>query len=711
MHVIVAGGGIGGLTCAVALRQAGIEVTVVEQAAALDEVGAGIQLSANGIAVLGRLGLEEALAATGIRPESFEFLDLETGELLVQLPVGDLHTERYGHRFYQLHRADLLDVLAGAVPTEVLRLGSRVAHVDQDAAGVDVKLASGEVLRGDALIGADGIHSAVRQQFHGAGDPVFAGLLSWRALIPEERLRPLGLERRCYIWSGPGRSIVSYWVRRGELHNFLGTVPATEVHRESWTDSGDISELIASFAGSEPRAAALVEAVDSAFITGLYYRDPLPEWGGGRVTLLGEAAHAMLPFLAQGACQAIEDSWILARLLAPCGPAEIPAAFRAYEQRRRPRTMKVQAAARAMVKQLHEPDRTQIRARNGRWRGMVQIDPASETVWGWLYAYNAITEADRPLDRVLGITPAYEGAQMARPESHRAFDQWRSAFSAEDIARGVTGLRDGYDRFLRTNFPAPDILEATPADVGGAKALWVTPPGEAPPLTLLHFHGGGYILGSAAASIDLAGRLAGAAGARALVVDYRLAPEHPYPAALDDALAAYRGLIAAGTDPRQVLLCGESAGGGLAVAVALALRAAGDPLPAGVVALSPFTDLTVRGPSIDEFAGLDPAASRELLVFFAGSYFQSHDPTDPGVSPLYGDFSGMPPLLVFAATGEVLVSDATRLAERARSAGVDVTLELADDSVHVYPLFDFLPETARAMEVLASFARRVTARP
>lgn len=707
MHVIVAGAGIGGLTTALTLLQQGMDVTVVEQAPALRDVGAGIQISANGVAVLRRLGLEQALAAAAVRPESFEFLDLETGEFLVGLPLGELHAERYGNRFYQLHRADLLDALVAAIPSEILRLDSRCIRVEQDESTVQVKLASGDVVSGDALIGADGLHSVVREQIHGTEEPTFDGFLMWRGLIPEERLRSVALERRCYLWVGPGRSVVAYWVRRGELFNFVGTVPATEVHRESWSASGDVADLRRSFRGAEERVEAIIHAIDNAFITGLFYRDPLDRWAVGRVALLGEAAHAMMPFLAQGACQAIEDAWIIGQCLARHDCDGVADALIEYEQRRWPRTTKVQAAARAMVKQLHEPDPLQIQARNGRWRGMARIDPLNETVWGWLYAYNAIRAADEPMERVLGLTPAFEGKRMQRPEAQRAFDLWKSAFKAEDIARGTVGLRDAYERFLRSTFPLSIEARVEEVDIGGTRAVWVEPKQASPGVVLLHFHGGGFVTGSARASVDLAARLAAAVKACALSIEYRLAPEEPFPAALNDGLAAYRALLAQGVSPRRVLVSGESSGGGLAIATVLALKAAHEPLPAGVLVLSPFADLTVSGPSLMEFAGHDPVVDRERLILFAGSYFQKEDPTNPLISPIYGDFAGFPPLFVQAAREEALVGDAIGLVEGVRGASGRVTLNLYDDTVHVFPLFTFLPETAQALARIRRFSRQI----
>jgi salicylate hydroxylase len=704
--LIVCGAGIAGLSAALTLEHVGGDVTVIEQAEEIAEIGAGIQLSANGVAVLKRLGLEDALAASAIRPESMDFLDLENGALLARVQLGELHVKRYGASFFQIHRADLVDVLAAAVSPQTLRLGARLARVEQDARGVEVLLASGEVLRADALIAADGIHSAVREQLHGREEPGFGGFLIWRALIPAQELEGLGLERRCYAWVGPGRSVVGYWVRGGTLFNFLGTVPAAEVHRESWTASGEVAELRDSFAGAEDRVAALIGAVREAFLTGLYYRDPLPTWGEGRVALLGDAAHAMTPFLAQGACQGMEDAWVLAQCLARHGEDHTPQALREYERRRKPRTTKVQAAARSMVNQLHEADPLQIHARNGRWKGMVKIDPLNETVWGWLYAYDASLAAQQPVDRVIGLTPAFEGKRMHRPEAQRAFDLWRAAFTPEDVAQGIPGLRKAYERFLREAVPVPDTPTRPATELAGVRACWAQPGRHDPTGVLLHIHGGGYVLGSATTSVELASRLAHASNSRALIVDYRLAPEAPFPAALEDCIAAYRALLDNGVAPDDILVSGESAGGGLAIATVLALKAAGDPLPAGVVAYSPFADLTVSGPSIDQRAGHDPVVSRELLVLFAGSYFQDHDPADCRISPIYGDFSGFPPLFISAAREELLVSDATRLADRAREAGADVTLELIDDTVHVYPLFPFLPETTNALRTLAAFTQR-----
>jgi salicylate hydroxylase len=705
MRVIVAGGGIGGLTTAIALRQQGVDAMVLEQAEVMAEIGAGIQIASNAAIVLREIGLEAAIRAVGVKPQSYDYRDLRTGRMLYQAPLGDEAAVRYGAPMYNVHRADLIQILFDAVPSEAKRLGARLVAVSQDSDSVEVRLQTGETLRADALVGCDGIHSAVRQHLRGSEEKHFANILMWRSLIPAERLEGLGLEERGNYWFGPGRTLITYWVRPKNLYSILASVPAHEVQRESWTESGDISEMLRSFDDAEPRARAMLEQCKSAFITGMYYRDPIDSWTSGRITLLGDAAHPMVPFLAAGAGQSIEDAWTFARVLAR-RQHDVPGALLEYERRRLPRTTRIQAGARAVVKLMHETDGGRVRDRNGRWKGMARIDPLAETSWGLAWDYNVVKAVEAPPGEVLNVTGLREGKALRRPEGQRAFNLWKYAFRPEDVARGHDGLREAYDRFLTTNFPLPENVEAVADELGDVRAFRVASPDAPRGNVVLHFHGGGYLIGSAKGSLEYASRLAAAVGGTCYTVDYRLAPEHPYPAAIDDAICAYRTLLSRGIPASSILLSGESAGGGLAVALALALRTAGDPLPAGILAVAPFTDLTVSGPSVRAFNGDDPAANRDLLTFMGASYFQGHEPTDPLVSPLYGDLSGLPPLFVTASQGEVLLSDATRLAERAEKAGVDVTLRVVEDSVHVYTIFPFLPETHSTMNEVASWAQR-----
>ena len=708
MRVLIAGGGIGGLTAAIALRKHGINALVLEQASELGEIGAGVQIASNAALVLRELGLEAAVQAVGVKPLSYDYRELRSDQLVFQVPLGTSAEERYGAPMYNVHRADLIDLLRAALPEAAVRLGARCETISQSASGVTVTLAGGEKIEGDVLIGCDGIHSAVRRAMRGDEEKHDARILMWRSLIPAEKLEGLGLEERGNYWFGPGRTLITYWVRPKKLYSILASVPASEVTRESWSDSGDIDEMLASFSDACPRVLQMLRQCETSFITGMYYRDPIDVWTEGRIALLGDAAHPMVPFLAAGAGQAIEDAWVLARCLSRSA-GDVEAALREYQTRRQPRTTRIQSGARAVVKLMHETDGLRIRNRNERWKGMARIDPLGETSWGLAWDYNVISASEQPPGEVLNLTGLKEGKALKRPEAQRAFNMWKFAFTPEDVARGHDGLREGYDRFLTTNFPLPAHARAETCELGDVKAWKVSPETAGGGRTILHFHGGGYLIGSAHGSLEYAYRLANTVGGTCYTVDYRLAPEHPYPAAIDDAMAAYRALLRTGVDPATIFLSGESAGGGLAMALALALKTAGDPMPGGIIAAAPFLDLTLSGPSVRKFSQEDPAANRDTLTFMGASYFQAHEPTDPMVSPLYGDLSGLPPVYITASEGEALVDDAKRFVEKARRQGVSVTARIIEDSVHVYPIFPFLPETAAMLGEVAEWVGQVTA--
>src|SRR5258707_8555684 len=631
MRVLVAGGGIGGLTTAIALRHQGIEVLVLEQAEVLSEIGAGIQIASNAAIVLRELGLESAMRAVGVKPQSYDYRDRRTGRMLYQAPLGDEAAHRYGAPMYNVHRTDLIQLLFDAVPAESKRLGARCVATSQTDHAVEVRLQTGETLKADVLVGCDGIHSVVRQHLRGPEEKHFSNILMWRSLIPAKRLEGLELPERGNYWFGPGRTLITYWVRPKNLYSILASVPADEVQRESWTESGDIAEMLRSFEDAEPRARAMLEQVETAFVTGMYYRDPIDSWSSGRVTLLGDAAHPMVPFLAAGAGQSIEDAWTFARVLAR-RQDDVPGALLEYEHRRLPRTTRIQAGARAVVKLMHETDDGRVRDRNGGWKGMARIDPLAETSWGLAWDYDVVKAVEGPPGEVINVTGLREGKRLQRPEGQRAFELWKYAFRPEDVARGHDGLREAYDRFLTTNFPLPEGVVAVEDELGDVKAWRFAAPDAARGNVLLHFHGGGYLIGSAKGSLEYASRLAAAVEGTCYTAEYRLAPEHPYPAAIDDAISAYRALLSRGIPASSILLSGESAGGGLALALALALRTAGDPLPAGSRGGRPLCPLSVSGASVRVFNGDDPAANRDLLTFMGASYFQGHEPTDPLVS-------------------------------------------------------------------------------
>jgi acetyl esterase/lipase len=245
----------------------------------------------------------------------------------------------------------------------------------------------------------------------------------------------------------------------------------------------------------------------------------------------------------------------------------------------------------------------------------------------------------------------------------------------------------------------PPGTAVDPVDAGGVRAEWVAATGVLPGRVLLYFHGGAFQIGSAAALRHLVALLSGAARARALSVDYRLAPEHPFPAAIEDALAAYRWLLASGVDSALIAVAGDSAGGGLALGALAALRDAGDPMPAGAILLSPWTDLALTGESLRTRAAVDVLIKPDRIAEDAALYLAGADPRHPYASPLYADLRGLPPLLVHVGDAEVILDDSTRLAAKAREAGVEVSLEIWDEMPHVFPAFaGLLPEADQAIE-------------
>jgi salicylate hydroxylase len=705
MKAIVIGGGIGGLTTALALRDKGIEVEVYEQASELREIGAGLQIGANGSRVLARLGLGAELERLGVAINVIDIRDLRTDRLIHSTPAdrskgtSEAMTARYKGTFYQLHRPDLLGMLAAALPSGIARLGEKAVSYVDDGDGVTVQFQSGHMTRGDVLIGADGIHSMVRRQMHGDDQPEFSHIVAWRALVPREKLAHLNLARDCHVWLGPGRSAVTYWVHGGELLNFVGMVPAKEATAESWTNVGELTAMRQSYVGATPRLQAILDQIETPFITGYYFRYPVTEWVRGRVALLGDAVHPMHPFLAQGACQAIEDAAVIGHVLGTSGASGIPAALAEYQRRRKPRASQVQNSSRTQEHLWHMADPREIAQRNRVMSSLMDIDPNAETVYGWLYTYDVDAEAAKPL-----VDPA---SAVRRPEAKRAWTLWATMLEPRDLDRQHHGIREAYDRFLHSNF-SPDAFVAIERIGNGAPPyVKVTATDNASGVTILHLHGGGYVLGSAAGSAGFAGRLATAVGGQVIVPDYRLAPEYPYPAAVEDVVSIYDQLLAQGVDPARLLITGESAGGALAVAASMRLRDHGRPLPAGVVAMCPMGDLAVTGESVDLAAGRDPVCTRIFLTQMAATYLQGSDPRGPLASPVYGDYRGLPPLLIQVGENEALYSDATRMAAAARRDGVDVVLDTYSDTVHVFQIFDFLPESKAALARIAKFAASV----
>ena len=296
---------------------------------------------------------------------------------------------------------------------------------------------------------------------------------------------------------------------------------------------------------------------------------------------------------------------------------------------------------------------------------------------------------------------------MATSQQLETVIQMVKALVAKE-ANNVTEMRANFAEAVAAFRAAPDVT-STPVDAGGVPAEWIVPPGAAEGRVLLYLHGGGYVVCSVNTHRDLMARLARAAGGRALGIDYRLAPEHPFPAAVEDATAAYRWLVSRGTAPARIAIAGDSAGGGLTLATLVALRDAGDPLPAAAACLSPWVDLEGIGASMTTKAAVDPFVRKEMIQFMAQQYLGDRDPRTPLAAPLYADLHGLPPLLIQVGTAEILLDDATRIAERARAAGVEVSLDVWDDMIHVWQLFaPILPEGQQAIEHIGAFIRART---
>jgi salicylate hydroxylase len=340
--IAIVGGGIGGLFAAKALLAQGLDVSVYEQAPALGEIGAGVYLTPNSARHLYRMGLGPAVEKWGARvgPASRYFRHDGTPIAPVQVTDSSGWNATFG-----MHRADFVNFLADALPAEIVHTAHRATGFAQDDDRARVTFANGAVVEADIVIAADGIHSELRQYVVPPSRPVFSGSVAYRGLVACESV-PQWSAGAWQMWLGPAKHFLTYPVRGGQLLNYVGFVPADAEMKESWSAPGDPDMLRAEFAGWDQRIEALLRQVQSTFRTALYDREPLPMWTRGRLTLLGDAAHPMLPHLGQGANQSIEDGMALATILARATRKTSPTALLAYERLRRERVAKVQRGAR-----------------------------------------------------------------------------------------------------------------------------------------------------------------------------------------------------------------------------------------------------------------------------------------------------------------------------------------------------------------------------
>lgn len=393
MRVAIAGAGIGGMTLAALLDRSGHDVVLVEQSAGFAEVGAGIQISPNGTRVLGSIGLADDLARIGTTPKRIVLRRWEDdSELLVQ-PLGDRPVERYGHPYYNVYRPDLVDALTGALAGVEIRFGVAVAGASTIDAGAALDLTDGTRIAADVVVGADGIHSSVRRSLFGDRPSRFSRSVAYRALVPRVAVpdQPIEVTNRM----GPDRHLVSYLVGEGQRYlNLVCVFPEATWEAEGWNELGSTDELRRQFVGwSSALQAILGHVTDPVYRWALHDRTPLERWTSGRVTLLGDACHPMLPFMAQGACQAIEDAAILARLLTASGPGEVDHAIERYETIRRPRAAELQHRSFRNATTYHLADGAEQRTRDELLASVSHAD--GEAAFDWLYGYDPLTA---PLD-------------------------------------------------------------------------------------------------------------------------------------------------------------------------------------------------------------------------------------------------------------------------------------------------------------------------
>ena len=386
MRILIAGAGIAGLTAALALARKGHDVRIIEQAPALEEVGAGLQLGPNAMRVLNALGVGEAVAAAGQAPAAITLRDGRSAREILKVPLGEAAKQRWSAAYVTLHRADLVAILAAAleqVRPGALSLGIELAEIDSRADGIAITTASGETLAADLLIGADGIRSKVREHLFGADSPRFTGHVAWRALVRIDPADPAAPPPGVGAWLGPRRHAVTYRIRP-DLVNLVAVTEQADWREEGWNLPGDAERLRADFAGWSA-LAPLLARVENPLRWALFDRKPMRAWHAGRALLIGDACHPMLPFLAQGAAMGIEDGFTLAELL-PLDSEDIDPALARFFALRQPRTARIQAMARSNGVDFHEGNPLATLAmRLPLGRAAATRPDAVMARWDWLY--------------------------------------------------------------------------------------------------------------------------------------------------------------------------------------------------------------------------------------------------------------------------------------------------------------------------------------
>ncbi|KIZ47312.1 MULTISPECIES: FAD-dependent monooxygenase [Rhodopseudomonas] len=389
MKVIIIGAGIGGSALALSLQKAKVDYVLLEQATSFGEVGAGIQLSPNAVRILTWLGLGDDLESFCAEPDFHKYSVWDTGETVLRVALKPQVRAIYGSAYYHAYRPDVIDALTRRLDHSKVRMGHKVKSMGQDGNQAWVVCENGERFEGDVVIGADGIHSVVREQIFKPDPPRASGYVSWRGVLDAADVSDLEIPVSAYIDMGPNLSFVYYYMSGGRKLNWLATGPSNGNKQESWSQTASKDEILAAFKGWYDRPARIVAATKQTFVTAMYDRNPLDSWVSGRIALMGDAAHAMLPYHASGAGQGIEDAWVLARCL-QLGAANPENALNQYEGLRLERANRMVRHSREAEGWYHLADADAVARRNERFRKKNEafgdrITPEQH----WLYSYDA----------------------------------------------------------------------------------------------------------------------------------------------------------------------------------------------------------------------------------------------------------------------------------------------------------------------------------